>query len=753
MSGLTLPRDAGTCTRCPMECRLQSGPTWSCSVRLRFEFDIRGRPLGSAKVVPFGRRITDRDLVEGVIRQAQRAILSNAQDVDAFLEQADDVDLPNGPQSFSKNCVCVDVQGPGVPDLCFYDLPGIIANVSEGGDERDIQLVEDLVKSYIKRPNCIVLLVVSCETDYENQGAARLIKKDRGILHRTVGVLTKVDRIEPGGEGRWLSMLRNESERLENGWFCVKQRKPADLSAGVPLEEARSQERKFFNETPPWDALDQPYRDRIGSVALSEHLGSMLARLIEAKLPEVYAAITERLDAVLNELNKLPVPVHDNPKHAVILLLRRFSRLVSEHVKGKPPSPKAKVDKSKFEAGLRHCVNKEYAKFRHYIHQTAPQFLPCTSDRLGSVTSDMQREATKFDAPDGRCGPVFFIDEIKDLAERSRTKELPGNYPFSVKSDLIKESTEGWKTLAMDCFEKVEGLLRDHVEELVARHFRLYMHGDLPNIVSGIVRKQIYLLANHTRTLVHSLCESEDTPYTQNEDFFFKTRNDLGATYKSVYQRSLSRPPERTVMMESPHSHMPRAPRPDPYNEAITALAKLGIHGINPHDLAQLIHVQDMQTALDIMAEVRAYFQVAYKRFGDNVPKQIDVDFLDGFERGLDVALFEKFSMGIMDEQCSEWLQEPPELMRRRQELGDMKEALENAVDALRPVVRNITAADVSSDRSSCPSPTLHQQSVSENSETSSERAPSPVYPSAVPDVHEEIGCRVIVGGGYLYRA
>lgn len=43
-------------------------------------------------------------------------------------------------------------------------IAGIIANVGDGGNEADIRLVEDLAKSYIKKPNCIVLLVISCES-------------------------------------------------------------------------------------------------------------------------------------------------------------------------------------------------------------------------------------------------------------------------------------------------------------------------------------------------------------------------------------------------------------------------------------------------------------------------------------------------------------------------------------------------------------------------------------------------------------
>jgi hypothetical protein len=44
---------------------------------------------------------------------------------------------------------------------------GLIASVSTGrGHTNDVELVESLVTSYIKRPSCIVLLTVACESAY-----------------------------------------------------------------------------------------------------------------------------------------------------------------------------------------------------------------------------------------------------------------------------------------------------------------------------------------------------------------------------------------------------------------------------------------------------------------------------------------------------------------------------------------------------------------------------------------------------------
>lgn len=44
-------------------------------------------------------------------------------------------------------------------------LIGVIANIREGGNVKDIELVREMVKSYISRPSCLILLVVSCESE------------------------------------------------------------------------------------------------------------------------------------------------------------------------------------------------------------------------------------------------------------------------------------------------------------------------------------------------------------------------------------------------------------------------------------------------------------------------------------------------------------------------------------------------------------------------------------------------------------
>lgn len=118
-----------------MECRLLSstGP-WTCQISIRNEFDNVGNRLGEVSEIPFGGPITDKSHVELALRKAQFAVLNpgvpakkilNATSAEELTDMATDKS-----QSFSKNVVCVDLQGPELTDLSFIDLPGQWCTVS-----------------------------------------------------------------------------------------------------------------------------------------------------------------------------------------------------------------------------------------------------------------------------------------------------------------------------------------------------------------------------------------------------------------------------------------------------------------------------------------------------------------------------------------------------------------------------------------------------------------------------------------------
>lgn len=101
--------------------RTRPNDPWRCSVKLRFEHDSGVDDIGQTRTIPFGDEITNPHDVEARIRQAQLAILNPSQSPEDYLYANQE-----GPSelTFSRDFITVEVFGPNVFDLSFYDLPG-----------------------------------------------------------------------------------------------------------------------------------------------------------------------------------------------------------------------------------------------------------------------------------------------------------------------------------------------------------------------------------------------------------------------------------------------------------------------------------------------------------------------------------------------------------------------------------------------------------------------------------------------------
>ncbi|KAH9909437.1 P-loop containing nucleoside triphosphate hydrolase protein [Fomitopsis serialis] len=286
ISGIEVPRNAGTCTRCPMECRLLSSKEeWSCQVSIRWEFDADGRSKDHVEQVPFGGLLTDKSDVELMLRRAQTAVLDSGKRPLAYYANMNAGDLYALPWDlstlpFSQNVVCVDISGPDLTYLSFVDLPGIISNA----DANVVKFVERMVQSYISG-TCLIVVALSMETDIENQTALRLAREADHDDSRTVGVMTKADRwpvrcMEAREIELWLEILegRSQDHHLRHGYYCTRQPNAAERAAGITPSEAREAETLFFQTTAPWDTSAN--KQHLGTENLVRHLSNMLAEMI-----------------------------------------------------------------------------------------------------------------------------------------------------------------------------------------------------------------------------------------------------------------------------------------------------------------------------------------------------------------------------------------------------------------------------------------------------------------------------------------
>ena len=294
ISEIKVPRSAGTCTRCPMELNIsESSAPWSCQVTLHKKFiyttaksagATKTRPLGpwmlqEAEDYPFAT-VTNKKDVADMIYLAQMATLNPRNAPEKY--------LPGMPKSndqhqvkFSPNVVRLDISGPNLPNLSFYDLPGVI-NVSELAEEAYlVDLIKNLVKEYIKADDCINLLAVSMTDDPANSSASKLIHEVKAGA-RTLGCLTKPDRMQEA-EGsaweQWIQVLSGERFRLGFGYHVVMNNPDVSVSHAV----ARREEETFFSEQEPWATSLNEHTDRFGTSRLQTVLAQRLTAQIRKR--------------------------------------------------------------------------------------------------------------------------------------------------------------------------------------------------------------------------------------------------------------------------------------------------------------------------------------------------------------------------------------------------------------------------------------------------------------------------------------
>ncbi|KAI0319289.1 P-loop containing nucleoside triphosphate hydrolase protein [Amylostereum chailletii] len=668
ISGITLPRASGTCTRCPTECLLaHTSEPWRCVVSLRLVTDVHGVPLSQPSTVEFGGPIFSKSDVTDRIRRAQLAILNPSTDAQDFLDTVNE-DPEQRELSFSSNCVCLHIAGKDVEDLSFVDLPGLIV----GGQQNERELVQNLAESYIKKPSCIILLTVACETDFENQSAHRLAEQYDPRGFRTIGVLTKPDRIPAGEEDIWLRMIKADGgEKID--WYCIKNPGSKAIKGGITWEESRTQEREFFSQVPPWVTLEWIYSQRLGTDRLTHRLANTLTELITRRLPELQSELDKLLDQTEKSIEKLPPAPSSEPVGQILRLVGGFSREVEKRTEG-----------TSEEDGLLQQLQPAQRAFQQAIRLTAPDFRPfnrpCDGDPspMSPPLGFLSNEEDVTECRPSDDSRAIYIDEVMTKARVSVTRELPNNYPFIVKQSMIQSIVKEWRSPSRQLFEATQSILHKHITAIVEEQFGQF--GKLKNRVVHIMTIHMRQCMTETQRRISESLEEEDRPFSRNTHYLSDYRDKFLTHYQSLRR-------------QESHSFVDqldnRSSREDAFSEALnaamTSLTQMGFHGVDPSSLARLLPLDTMEPAIEIMADVRAYFQVAYKRFVDVIPMKIDRALVLGMRVGLEQALFDGLNVkgpGAFD-RCRQLLEEPMDVSQKREELTKRMQRLLRARDEL----------------------------------------------------------------------
>ena len=142
-----------------------------------------------------------------------------------FMDEAKKIMCPPGDSSFSDATLRVELSGPKQPHLTFVDLPGLFHSTDKSQDENAPDMVRDLIGRYMDGERTIILVILSAETDTSNQKVLQMAQEKDPVGKRTMGIITKPDKLDGAGPGRqqkFLEYARNREAHFELGWHVVR---------------------------------------------------------------------------------------------------------------------------------------------------------------------------------------------------------------------------------------------------------------------------------------------------------------------------------------------------------------------------------------------------------------------------------------------------------------------------------------------------------------------------------------------------
>ncbi|RMZ66327.1 dynamin GTPase [Pyrenophora seminiperda CCB06] len=403
-------------------------------------------------------------------------------------------------RAFSKDLLRVEVSGPDRPHLTIVDLPGLIHSETKQQSAADIELVQDVVKSYMKEPRSIILAVVSAKNDYANQVVLKLARAADRTGTRTLGVITKPDTLSPGSdsEAMYISLAKNFDVEFRLGWHVLKN---MDSESGSGARSNRDEEESHFFSKGIWPTLPESI---LGIVPLRERLSKVLLVQIAAELPSLVDEIELKSAACRTELQKLGQP------RASIEEQRRFLVTLSQSCQA---LTKAAVDgtynddffgNAKTDAG--------YQKRIRAVVQNLNQSFSETMAREGHryvITDSSDASLLQASRPkENILSRSEFLKRIEFLMNRTRGRELPGTFNPMVVSDLFFEQSSPWEELARAHIVQVVSAVRAFLRHLTSHVsdistcgalFQTLVEPALERISKDVKSKTAELLASHQR--------------------------------------------------------------------------------------------------------------------------------------------------------------------------------------------------------------------------------------------------------------
>ncbi|CAL9187048.1 unnamed protein product [Musa hybrid cultivar] len=250
-------------------------------------------------------------------------------------EIQDETDRETGrTKQISPVPIHLSIYSPNVVNLTLIDLPGLTKVAVEGQPDSVVAEIENMVRSYIEKPNCIILAISPANQDLATSDAIKMSREVDPKGERTFGVLTKIDLMDKGTDA--VDILEGKSYRLQYPWIGIVNRSQADINKNVDMIAARRREKEYFANTPEYKHLAH----RMGSEHLGKILSKHLEQVIKSRIPGIQSLINKTIAELEGELNRLGKPIAADAGgklYAIVEICRIFDQIYKEHLDGVRP--------------------------------------------------------------------------------------------------------------------------------------------------------------------------------------------------------------------------------------------------------------------------------------------------------------------------------------------------------------------------------------------------------------------------------
>lgn len=237
----------------------------------------------------------------------------------------------------------------------------------------------------------------------------------------------------------------------------------------------------------------------------------------------------------------------------------------------------------------------------------------------------------------------YNLPQIRHIIDSTATARIPGQVDPSAISNLIKQTIILWNPIVNRFLNSCGRLLNNEVHQCFSRVFKEYTKSPIHNAVYEILNRLVNEAFSEEKIIIERLLtlEAEQITTLNEEDYQKHTENQLKilsdrrarniedqnireaafqAAEAAKHDESMGTPRRRRTALPPPV----RENQPDPYKKEIC-----------------------------VLADVKAYSEIAQKRFVDNVYMSIQGEFVGGFRKSVLEALQSGLGLNTPEGMCS----------------------------------------------------------------------------------------------------